>query len=223
LREAHVTELVGPSSSGKTQLCLQAASNFAKKYSGMVVYFESGNSVSPKRMAQLLSPSSNPANPEIQNVNQILEQLMSSIVHYSVFDIYTLLDLLHRLLHGLKSQMCCQVRMLIIDSLPSFISPVLGGGGAHGACAALSLGFNMLSEFNAYGGPNNTNDCCQVTNHMVAGEAGASKPALGESWKNISHVRLLLFRYMHVANPSCISLLGWCDGTIIIISSSRLI
>lgn len=40
----------------------------------------------------------------IWQVNEILERVMSSIVHYSVFDIYTLLDLLHQLLHDLKSQ-----------------------------------------------------------------------------------------------------------------------
>ncbi|KAL5711097.1 hypothetical protein ACHQM5_021593 [Ranunculus cassubicifolius] len=33
-----------------------------------------------------------------------------------------------------------------------------------------------------------------VTNHTVGGEGGSSKPALGESWKNVSHVQLLLSR-----------------------------
>ncbi|KAK6144518.1 hypothetical protein DH2020_021338 [Rehmannia glutinosa] len=98
LREGHVTELVGPSSSGKTQICLKAASNVSRKYSGTVMYFDTGNSFSAKRIAQFLSQSSDPADIE-------------------------------------------------------------------------------------------------VTNHMVAGEAGISKPALGESWKSIPHVRLLLSRY----------------------------
>ncbi|KAI5390990.1 DNA repair protein rad51d, variant 7 [Lathyrus oleraceus] len=33
-----------------------------------------------------------------------------------------------------------------------------------------------------------------VTNHVVGGEDGNSKPALGESWKSVPHVRLLLSR-----------------------------
>lgn len=33
-----------------------------------------------------------------------------------------------------------------------------------------------------------------VTNHTVGGEGGIPKPALGESWKGIPHVRLLLSR-----------------------------
>ena len=34
----------------------------------------------------------------------------------------------------------------------------------------------------------------KVTNHTVGGDGGISKPALGESWKSIPHVRLLLSR-----------------------------
>ncbi|KZV23933.1 hypothetical protein F511_23077 [Dorcoceras hygrometricum] len=197
LREGHVTELVGPSSSGKTQICLQAASNIAKNYSGMVMYFDSGNSFSPKRMAQFLNQSFNPDNSE---VDQILERVMSSILHYSVFDIFALLDLLHQLLHDFKSQMCFQVRMLILDSLSSLIAPVLGGGGAHGHALMVSTGF-LLKEL-----AHEHNLSVVVTNHMVAGEAGASKPALGESWKNIPHVRLLLSRY-HATDSRSISIL----------------
>ena len=34
----------------------------------------------------------------------------------------------------------------------------------------------------------------KVTNHMVGGDGGTSKPALGESWKSVPHVRLQLSR-----------------------------
>ena len=34
----------------------------------------------------------------------------------------------------------------------------------------------------------------QITNHTVGGEGGQPKPALGESWKSMPHVRLLLER-----------------------------
>ncbi|KAI7733447.1 hypothetical protein M8C21_014506 [Ambrosia artemisiifolia] len=36
--------------------------------------------------------------------------------------------------------------------------------------------------------------CFKVINHMVSGEGGALKPALGESWKSIPHVRLQFSR-----------------------------
>lgn len=34
----------------------------------------------------------------------------------------------------------------------------------------------------------------KVTNHTVGGDRGTSKPALGESWKSVPHVRLQLSR-----------------------------
>ncbi|KAL2239771.1 UNVERIFIED_CONTAM: DNA repair protein RAD51 [Sesamum indicum] len=189
LRVGHVTELAGPSSSGKTQVCLKVASHVARKYSGTVMYFDSGNSFSPKRIVQFLTQESDPANTEIG----------------------------------------CNVRMLIIDSLSSLIAPVLGGGGAHGHALMVTAGFLLkelahehnlsivvtialtLRYFLFLGAIMASSLLAvfyfqMVTNHMVAGEAGSSKPALGDSWKSIPHVRLLLHRY-RATNDSCISIL----------------
>ncbi|XP_057781646.1 DNA repair protein RAD51 homolog 4 isoform X2 [Salvia miltiorrhiza] len=197
LREGHVTELVGPSCSGKTQVCLKAASHVARNSLGKVVYFDTGNSFSPKRIAQFLSLSSDASTAEF---NKTVERVMRSIVCHSVFDIFTLLDMLRQLINNLKSQIDFQVRMLIIDSLSSLIAPVLGGGGAHGHALMVTAGFllkEIAHEFNV---------CVVVTNHMVAGEAGISKPALGESWKSIPHVRLLLSK-KYSTNGTCITIL----------------
>ncbi|KAL8516189.1 hypothetical protein ACS0TY_014750 [Phlomoides rotata] len=177
LCEGHVTELVGPSSSCKTQVCLKAASYVASKYMGKVMYFDTGNSFAPKRVAQFLSQSSDPTNPE---VSKTVKQVMSRIVCHSIFDIFTLIDMLHQLMSDLKSQINCRVRMLIIDSLSSLIAPILGGG-AHGHALMVTTGF-LLKEL-----AHEHNVSVVVTNHMVAGEAGISKPALGESWKSIPH------------------------------------
>ncbi|KAH6765620.1 DNA repair RAD51-like protein [Perilla frutescens var. hirtella] len=197
LREGHVIELVGPSSSCKTQVCLKAASHVAGNYLGKVIYFDTGNSFSPKRIVQFLSLSSDHSTTE---VNKTIQQVMSSIVCHSVFDIFTLLNMLHQLMNDLKSQIDCQVKMLIIDSLSSLIAPVLGGGGTHGHALMVTAGFLLKELAHEY------NICVMVTNHMVGGEAGVSKPALGESWKSIPHVRLLLSRN-YSSNGSSITVL----------------
>eukprot|EP01018_Ginkgo_biloba_P013513 Gb_29121 [translate_table: standard] len=54
LLEGTVTELVGPSSSGKTQICLHAASHIAYHCKSMVMYLDTCNSFSPKRVAHFL-------------------------------------------------------------------------------------------------------------------------------------------------------------------------
>ncbi|KAM7522247.1 hypothetical protein LguiA_012149 [Lonicera macranthoides] len=185
LREGHLTELVGPSSSGKTQVCLQAASSIAKRYSGSVVFVDTGNSLSPKRVAQIISQISDPADEE---VNKVLERVMKNIVCHGVFNIFTLLDVLNQLKSNFKSQISFQVRLLIVDSISSLITPILGGSGAHGHALMISAGF-LLKEL-----AHEHNLAIIVTNHMVGGEGGNLKPALGESWKSIPHVRLRLSR-----------------------------
>ncbi|KAI3934093.1 hypothetical protein MKW92_025585 [Papaver armeniacum] len=202
LRVGQLTELVGPSCSGKTQVCLQAASNVAYKYVSSVMFLDTSNSFSVKRVScfvdQLLGPS--PA----QVKRESLERLMNSILCHSVFDIFGLLGLLHELELKLKSQVGTgegNVRLLIIDSISSLITPILGGCGAQGHSLMIYAGYLLKKLAHKY------NIAVLVTNHMVGGgERGVPKPALGESWKSVSHVRLLLSRD-HVSNTCSIFIL----------------
>ncbi|KAG8644504.1 hypothetical protein MANES_11G135500v8 [Manihot esculenta] len=82
----------------------------------------------------------------------------------------------------------CKVQMLIVDSISSLITHVLGGSGPQGHALMTAAGFLLKKLAHEH------NIAVLVTNHMVAGEGGTLKPALGESWKSIPHVRLLLSR-----------------------------
>ncbi|PKI36394.1 hypothetical protein CRG98_043176 [Punica granatum] len=143
LHEGHVTELAGPSSSGKTQLCLLAAANVAYQHKGGVTYVDTGNSFSPKRIAHFIG------------------------------------------------QMCKGdggVSLLIIDSISSLITPILGSNSPQGRALMISTGSLLKKLAHEY------NIAVLVTNHTVGGNRGTIKPALGESWKTIPHTRLLFFR-----------------------------
>ncbi|KAI7733449.1 hypothetical protein M8C21_014508, partial [Ambrosia artemisiifolia] len=137
LREGHVTELVGPSSSGKTQVCFQVASNVAMKLGG-VVYLDSGNSFSPTRIKQIVTRISGSAE---NQVNGILQQALRNIECHAVFDIYALLNVLHQLQLNLESQAGYKVRLIIIDSISSLIAPILGGNNAQGHALMVSVGY----------------------------------------------------------------------------------
>ncbi|XP_050291165.1 DNA repair protein RAD51 homolog 4 isoform X3 [Quercus robur] len=148
LRVGQLTELVGPSSSGKTQ---------AK--------------------------------------HRTLQKVMNNISCKSVFDIFTMFDVLHQLEFNLRSQMQggdCKVQLLIVDSVSSMVTPILGGSGSQGIHSwhALMISAGYLLKKLAH----EHNIAVLVTNHTVGGDGGISKPALGESWKSIPHVRLLLSR-----------------------------
>eukprot|EP00268_Persea_americana_P034054 TRINITY_DN33685_c0_g2_i14.p1 TRINITY_DN33685_c0_g2~~TRINITY_DN33685_c0_g2_i14.p1 ORF type:complete len:279 (-),score=49.17 TRINITY_DN33685_c0_g2_i14:692-1528(-) len=144
LRGGQLTELVGPSPSGKTQV-----------------------------------------------KERTIKRVMSNILCYSVFDIFMLLDVLHQLEFKLTSQVQIKnedtnLHLLVVDSFSSLITAVLGGKGSHGHSLMVSAGLLLKKLADEH------NLAVLVTNHMVGGEGGISKPALGESWKTVPHVRLLL-------------------------------
>ncbi|XP_060972952.1 DNA repair protein RAD51 homolog 4 isoform X3 [Cannabis sativa] len=142
LREGQLTELVGPSSSGKTQA-----------------------------------------------EGRRLQNVMNNIFCQSVFDIFTMFRVLHQLESNMRSQRGPQmVRLIIVDSISSLITPILGGSGSHGHALMVSAGYLLKKLAHEH------NLAVLVTNHTVGGEGGVPKPALGETWKSIPHVRLLLSR-----------------------------
>ncbi|XP_050291217.1 DNA repair protein RAD51 homolog 4 isoform X9 [Quercus robur] len=82
----------------------------------------------------------------------------------------------------------CKVQLLIVDSVSSMVTPILGGSGSQGHALMISAGYLLKKLAHEH------NIAVLVTNHTVGGDGGISKPALGESWKSIPHVRLLLSR-----------------------------
>ncbi|XP_028944274.1 DNA repair protein RAD51 homolog 4 isoform X6 [Malus domestica] len=188
LREGQVTELVGPSTSGKTQVCLLSAANVATKHMGTVVYLDTGNSFSPERIVHFVGDISNHAFD--QAGQRVFQKVMNNILCHHVFDIFTMFNLLHQLEFSLPSQKGEQVRLLIVDSISSLITPILGNSGSQGIYhwRALMISAGYLLKKLAH----EHNLAVLVTNHTVGGEKGIPKPALGQTWKSIPHVRLLL-------------------------------
>ncbi|KAK6935932.1 DNA recombination and repair protein Rad51-like, C-terminal [Dillenia turbinata] len=185
LCQGQLTELVGPSSSGKTQVCLQAASNVAKDIGG-VVFIDTGNSVSPKRIVHLVNNILDPTPGEAKN--RMFERIMRCILCHSVFNIFSLFNVLHELEANLRLQSEeARVQLIIIDSISSLITPILGSG-SHGHALMISVGILLKKLANEY------DIAVLVTNHMVGRDGGTLKPALGDSWKSIPNVRLLLSR-----------------------------
>ncbi|KAL2328707.1 hypothetical protein Fmac_022134 [Flemingia macrophylla] len=235
LHEGQLTELVGPSSSGKTQACLLFAST-AAKHNSLVIYLDTGNSFSPQRIARFVGQSS--GHVFDNKVDHMLKKVLDRIICYSVFDVYQMFDVLHQLKNNLRSEIVKSnqyVRLLIVDSISSLITPVLGGSGPQGHALMISAGILLkklahehnIAVLGGGGGCAAQHEWVrevegvgwlvamgeregaaplgwvrEVTNHVVGGEDGISKPALGESWKSVPHVRLLFSRDCgsHVCN-----------------------
>ncbi|WJX45943.1 hypothetical protein P8452_32788 [Trifolium repens] len=189
LRVGQLTELVGPSSSGKTQVCLMSSST-AAKHNCSVIYLDTGNSFSPQRVAHFIGQSSDYVSGN-QSDRRLLQNVLDRIICYPVFDVYQMFDLLHQLKNNLRSEIGKSdrhVQLLIVDSISSLITPILRGCGPQGHALMISAGFLLKQLAHEH------NITVLVTNHVVGGDDGNSKPALGESWKSVPHVRLLLSR-----------------------------
>ncbi|KAL5169430.1 DNA repair protein RAD51 4 [Glycine soja] len=121
----------------------------------------------------------------------MLKKVLDRIICYSVFDVYQMFDVLHQLKINLRSEIVKSnqhVRLLIVDSISSLITPILGGSGPQGHALMISAGFLLKKLAHEH------NIAVLVTNHVVGGDDGISKPAMGESWKSVPHVRILLSR-----------------------------
>ncbi|XP_031743462.1 DNA repair protein RAD51 homolog 4 isoform X7 [Cucumis sativus] len=164
-----------------------------------------GGGLREGQLTEIVGPSSSG---KTQSEQSMLQRVMTSISCHSVFNIFALFDVLHQLEFNLRSQTCKgdrRVQLLIIDSISSLITPILGGSSSQGHALMISAGtllkkiahehniavlvISYLKILQLQHGFLST-----VTNHTVGGDRGTSKPALGESWKSVPHVRLQLSR-----------------------------
>ena len=119
-----------------------------------------------------------------------LKRVMSNIICESVFDIFALFEVLDRLevsLNGKVTNGSNRICLLIIDSVSSLLAPIIGGKNSQGRSMMISVAMILKKLAHKH------NLSVLVTNHMVAGN-GAPKPALGESWKAVPHIRLMISR-----------------------------
>ncbi|KAF8724286.1 hypothetical protein HU200_021314 [Digitaria exilis] len=195
LRQGQLTEVTGPSSSGKTQVCLHSASLVAAKHMGVVMYLDTSNSFSPSRVATIIDGSSDVFGQrgfDLQPKDMRLKSVMRSIICESVFDIFALFEVLHQLEGSLLNDKVnnggSKICLLIIDSISSLLAPIIGGKYPQGRSMMISVAMILKKLADEH------NLSVLVTNHTVSAGNGAVKPALGESWRAVPHVRLVLSR-----------------------------
>lgn len=107
-----VTEIIGPFSSGKTQMCMSLAVDVAYSLEKSVLYIDRNNDFSPVRVLQILKSRSGR---NTGNENNILSRIRVSCCS----DAQSLLDTLSALTHLLNSgdNFAGSMKALIVDSL----------------------------------------------------------------------------------------------------------
>ncbi|KAF7097669.1 hypothetical protein CFC21_099462 [Triticum aestivum] len=142
------------------------------------------------RKGQLTEITGQSSSGKTQPKDVRLKRVMSNIICESVFDIFALFEVLDRLevsLNGKVTNGSNRICLLIIDSVSSLLAPIIGGKNSQGRSMMISVAMILKKLAHKH------NLSVLVTNHMVAGN-GAPKPALGESWKAVPHIRLMISR-----------------------------
>lgn len=175
VREGQVTEIVGESASGKTQLCLRLTAATATR-GERVIYIDTTNSFSAKRVLSFLPPD--------QSTQHALA-CTTVICPHDVHGLFSVLDHLSVQLSQEHAQ--TRARLLIIDSISALLSPVVGGqkhGMGHTLLSCLSTQLKTFADLYSI--------AVVVTNHMVGGSEHDKRPALGEHWRGQPHVQITL-------------------------------
>ncbi|KAG5177690.1 P-loop containing nucleoside triphosphate hydrolase protein [Tribonema minus] len=211
-----VTEVVGQTGAGKTQLCMSAAAVAASSGIG-VLYIDTTNGCSPRRLQEIAAARGGSAAAPAALSHITIERC------YSLANVLAALDgLATRLVRtpiataaaaAGSSSSAHAIRLVILDSAAAVLAPLLGGeGNAPGAAAlatlaaalshtALSLSVAVLVTNGAVadrapppssGGGGSGSRGFGRSGSSGGGDGGGKRAALGARWAAAPAVRLLL-------------------------------
>ncbi|KAM3569121.1 hypothetical protein VYU27_008770, partial [Nannochloropsis oceanica] len=211
---SQVTELVGPSPSGKTQLCLTLAAEVALTLSASVLYLDTNGCFCPRRLRQIVGEKYQRQQRQLQEASSssslpsplppdlpppppsLLDACLSRVSVLRVSNekgLFAALDSLDQHLscgHPLHRNL----RLLVLDSLRALLAPLLGQTmpNGHYLLGAVGKMLNYLAL--RYG------LAVVVTNGVVLEHSSPSsiptlwgrRPALGAYWSLFPSLRLML-------------------------------
>lgn len=201
-----IIELSGSTSVGKTQLCLlaslcsvvlqQSNDEFKarrKSQLGTVLYVDTANSFSPRRILELFNGGERFAPARKLGIKN--EDVLSCIRVAKCYDVHDFVALLSNFEHGLEerssSPFYSRMELLVVDSIASLLSPVLSMKHSAGQTLMASITRSLRRIATQH------NVAVVLVNHAVSsrneeGETMGTKPALGKAWQGVPTVRLFL-------------------------------
>lgn len=178
-----ITEIVGPPAIGKTQLCHSLLTTVCLETQRSILYIDTGGNFSPERIFEILK-SKRTSDVESKDILQRIHSV-------KIYDIFELM----KTLEELKLCLCSQVhvlyqslKLIILDSVTSIISPHLGIQNSDGQGLMVHLAHllkNICSDHAL---------AVVMCNNTVKGEDGIFKPALGQYWKFVPSVTVQIER-----------------------------
>lgn len=186
-----ITEFVGASCSGKTQLCLTWAVNVSSQFKKSIIYIDTAGSCSARRLADIVS--------HIDGKTDSLSEILSRIEIMQCFSFNSLLnaiDVIYKTLKESRSSAFPSLKGIVIDSIHNSLLPhMLNCNYTKGQAAVQLLGRNLNQLANEFGlAVIVTNGLVNSPNngHKVFSDDFNRIPALGICWTYIPSVRLVM-------------------------------
>ncbi|XP_077360150.1 LOW QUALITY PROTEIN: DNA repair protein RAD51 homolog 4 [Festucalex cinctus] len=182
-----ITELAGGPGSGKTQVCMGVAAHVSHHLRQNVIYVDTTGGLSAGRLRQMLRTQTSSDDEQMEALQRIGVR--------RAFDIFSLLDCLHRLVDGGLRQASsgASVKALIVDSVSAVIAPLLGSRQNEGMYRMSQVAVTLRTLAKDF------NIAVLVTNYVTRSEDGEVQPGLGVYWSHIPKTRVLLERLADMA------------------------
>lgn len=194
LHTGSVFEICGQSGAGKTQLCFTIALNVSHHLNQTVYYIDSKNDFSASRIQEVLM---NKGYSEL-----VCRAILEHVVVIKVKNIYQLLLFLNNLKTVLSRRNTRLCRLIIVDSIPVFYFPFIGGANTEGLGFLNSVMTTMKYISTKYfvifcvvniatlykeGDNSGTEDCLELQT-----DTEEVRPMLGKYWLHTPSTRCLI-------------------------------
>ncbi|XP_014788739.1 DNA repair protein RAD51 homolog 4 [Octopus bimaculoides] len=206
LYTGEMTEIVGSSAVGKTQVCLSVAANVAKETKQNILYIDTSASFSAERISEMVAVEDEETE---ENLKAVLGHIHCAKV-FNVFELFEVLETTRQELIKQNSSFFSGLRLIICDSVSAVLSPLVGGHQTQGYSLLVQVAQKLKALALEY------SLAVLVTNNIIGSDQSRPVASLGRTWQSVPHNRLHLNR--QTAAPSN---LGQLVGSITILKSCR--
>uniref|UniRef100_UPI00358F82BA DNA repair protein RAD51 homolog 4 isoform X2 n=1 Tax=Myxine glutinosa TaxID=7769 RepID=UPI00358F82BA len=177
LYTGELTEVIGAPGTGKTQVCACVAISVACILKQRVFYIDTTGSLSPSLL--LCLTQAKVAEPHLQ------ASALQRIEIVKAFDAFSVLDVVEKFQKRLSQPLLSreeEVRVLLLDSVFSVFSPLIGSAHTDGQSFLMHLARQLKFLAKEY------NLAVVVTNGVLS----SGREALGRAWSHVPNVRISL-------------------------------
>jgi RecA/RadA recombinase len=197
LGTGQIYEFFGISASGKTQMCLTACYLATSTSTATCLYFDTNGSFSSERIVEIAKERLVlDDDVEFLPCEEVLRDKIQVIRCHELFQLISTLQEVFQAISSDKLSFYRDLRMIIIDSIASLLSPYIGNDPK--LLSLISQAATLLKVL-----ANEYAIVVIVTNNVVNDyETKERRSALGEFWKNVSNFQILLdFKMSEIGVP----------------------